>query len=64
MNVEREILNHRMLVHPHIIRFREVEPTQPVYRPTSCVLSETTFRLRQDEAQWQWLIKGHRQKTC
>ncbi len=24
VNVTREILNHRMLVHPHIIRFREV----------------------------------------
>ena len=24
VSVTREILNHRMLVHPHIIRFREV----------------------------------------
>lgn len=24
VNVDREILNHRLLVHPHIIRFHEV----------------------------------------
>ena len=24
VSVEREILNHRSLIHPHIIRFREV----------------------------------------
>ena len=26
MNVERELLNHRPLLHAHIIRFREVTP--------------------------------------
>jgi hypothetical protein len=26
VNVERELLNHRPLLHAHIIRFREVPP--------------------------------------
>lgn len=30
VNVDREILNHRLLVHPHIIRFHEVHHSLPM----------------------------------
>ena len=32
--VEREIVNHSMLLHPHIIQFKEVSP-HPLFAPPS-----------------------------
>jgi len=68
VNVEREILNHRMLVHPHIIRFREVFVTPRLL----CIVMDyatggelfeyvkRSVRLREDSARYffQQLVSG------
>jgi hypothetical protein len=45
--VEREILNHRCLVHPHIVQFREVRPALHPFRlgrpGTKCTHAGTDY---------------------
>ena len=48
--VQREILNHRRLIHPHIVEMREVTVSQAVLpmstAPCSCRLHFTSLQLQ------------------
>jgi hypothetical protein len=41
--VQREILNHRRLIHPHIVEMREVTVSQAVMRPSEAPRSCDVF---------------------
>jgi hypothetical protein len=45
-NVEREILNHRMLNNPHVIAFREVRIARVVCHATTCQRNDVALGSR------------------
>ena len=60
VDVEREVLNHRQLAHPFIIKFKKVLMDSAVYRRLPPVLAELyVFRLRLCIANLSHVEAGH-----